>query len=316
MKKISIVSSCYNEENNIIPLVNRLYDVIRSIPNYEFEFIFIDNGSLDKTADKLRLVAKKDTRIKVIINTRNFGWIRSPYYVFLQGSGDAVIGLASDLQDPPELIPEFIQKWENGAKIVGAVKVKSNESILMVIGRKLFYRILSSLSEIELLNDYSGFGLYDKEVVNTLKLYNDPYPYFRGLIAETGYKIEKVYFNKPNRATGYSKSNILNLLDVVMLGLTSHSKLPLRFATLTGVFLAIMSFCTSIFYLIYKILYWKDFSLGLAPLIIGIFFMLSIQMLFIGLIGEYIVSINIKIANKPLVIVSEKINFDINENYK
>jgi glycosyltransferase involved in cell wall biosynthesis len=310
MKKISIVSSCYNEEDNIIPLIDRVFKATSGFQNYEYEFILIDNGSTDNTANMLRLAAKNDKRVKVIINTRNFGWIRSPYYVFLQGTGDAVIGLSSDLQDPPELIPQFIVKWENGAKIVGAVKMQSDEHMIRRAGRRLFYRLLSSLSEVNLINDFSGFGLYDKKVVDTLKLFNDPFPYFRGLIAETGYNIEKVYYKKPNRIHGYSKSNLLNLFDVIMLGLTSHSKIPLRMATLTGILLSILSFAVSIFYFVYKIIYWNSFALGLAPLIVGGFFLISIQMLFIGLIGEYILSLSTKVANKPLVIESERINFE------
>ena len=310
IKKISIVSSCYNEENNIIPLINRVFEAVSKFPDYEYEYILIDNGSTDKTADVLRMMANKDKRIKVIINTRNFGWIRAPYYVFMQGKGDAVIGLASDLQDPPELLPKFIEKWREGARIVGAVKSNSDESIFMKVGRKLFYRILSSLSEIKLVNDFSGFGLYDKSVIDSLRLFNDPYPYFRGIIAETGYKIVPVFYKKPNRLHGFSSSNFYNLFDVVMLGLTSHSKIPIRLATLAGGFLSVICFSVSLFYFLYKLLYWNVFSVGLAPLVIGMFFLISIQMLFIGLIGEYIVSINTKVSNKPLVIESERINFD------
>lgn len=306
---ISLVLPCFNEEKNINPLYERLSKVLEPF-SYEFEFIFIDNSSTDNTVKKLKELAKKDRRVKIIVNVRNFGQIRSPYYAFFQAKGNAVITLCTDLQDPPELLPEFIKKWEQGYKIVVGVKRKSQESALLYFLRTNYYKILSRLSEVELIENFTGFGLYDREVVEVIRIIDDPYPYFRGLIAELGYERAIVEYVQPIRKSGISKNNFYTLYDLAMLGLTNHSKVPLRVAALLGFFSASISLLIALFYFIYKIIFWDQFSLGLAPLVIGLFLFSSVQLIFLGLVGEYVGAIYTQIQHRPLVIEKERINFE------
>ena len=310
MKLISVVTPCYNEEDNILPLYLRVKKVFDELPNYNYEHIFIDNASSDSTAEKLRQLAKKDKNVKIIINSRNFGHIRSPFYGLLQAKGDAVISLVSDLQDPPELIKEFIKKWEKGFKIVVGVKPKSRENFLMFFIRKLYYRLVSKISDIKLIKNFTGFGLYDKKIINVLKNTDDPYPYFRGLISEIGFKHCEIEYVQPLRFKGKSKNNFYSLYDMAMLGITSHSKIPMRLATIIGFSLATLSFLTSVGFFIAKLIFWQHFKLGTAPIIIGLFFFSSIELFFIGLLGEYILSIHTRVMKRPLVIEEERINFD------
>jgi len=307
-KLISIVTPCYNEEKNI----EELYEQIKKMmggQKYEYEHIFIDNASTDRSVEILRELASKDRRLKVILNTRNFGHIRSPYYAILQASGDAVIVMASDFQDPPEKIPEFIQKWEEGYKVVVGVKTSSQESGLFYLLRSLYYRVLRSFSEVRLIDNFTGFGLYDKKVIEILREFNDPYPYFRGLIADIGYDIAEIEFNQPRRKRGISKNNFYTLYDMAMLGVVSYTKVPLRLAAMLGFLSATISFLVGLVYLIYKLIFWQNFSVGLAPAVIGLFFMGSIQLFFLGLVGEYIGSIYTLAIRRPLVIEKERINF-------
>lgn len=308
MKKISIVTPCYNEEGNVDELYNRIVNVMADLP-YTYEHILIDNASADSTVEKLRQLAKKDKRVKIIVNTRNFGHIRSPYFALLQASGDAVIGMASDLQDPPERIPEFIEKWEQGYKIVIGVKTKSQESGLLYLLRTLYYRVLRSLSDVDLIEHYTGFGLYDQKVIQILKQLNDPYPYFRGLIADIGFPIARIEFVQPRRKYGITKNNFYTLYDMAMLGVTGYTKIPLRLATMFGFFSAVVSFLVGLAYLLYKLIFWFQFSLGSAPIIIGLFFLGSVQLLFLGIVGEYIGAIYTQVMHRPLVIEKERINF-------
>jgi len=305
---ISIVTPCFNEEENI----DEIYESISRIMSrfrYNYEHIFIDNASADGTGDKLRSLAKKDKRVKVIFNTRNFGHIRSPYYGLLQGAGDAVIILASDLQDPPERIPDFIQKWEEGFKIVIGVKTGSHESGLFYFLRTAYYRVLRKLSDVELIEHFTGFGLYDQEVVQILRSLNDPYPYFRGLIADIGFPIARIPFTQPRRKRGITKNNFYTLYDMAMLGMTGYTKAPLRLATMIGFLTAMVSFLVGLIYLVYKLLFWQRFQLGSAPIVIGLFFLGSIQLLFLGIVGEYIGAIYTQVMKRPLVIEKERINF-------
>ena len=307
-KLISIVTPCYNEEKNI----EELYEQIKKMmggQKYEYEHIFIDNASTDRSVEILRELASKDRRLKVILNTRNFGHIRSPYYAILQASGDAVIVMASDFQDPPEKIPEFIQKWEEGYKVVVGVKTSSKEPGLFYFLRSLYYRVLRRLSEVRLIDNFTGFGLYDKKVIEILREFNDPYPYFRGLIADIGYDIAEIEFNQPRRKRGISKNNFYTLYDMAMLGVVSYTKVPLRLAAMLGFLSATISFLVGLVYLIYKLIFWQNFSVGLAPAVIGLFFMGSIQLFFLGLVGEYIGSIYTLAIRRPLVIEKERINF-------
>ena len=308
MKKISIVTPCYNEEDNVKELYERIKAAMQGL-DYEYEHIFIDNASVDRTVELLRGMAAQDSHGKVILNTRNFGHIRSPYHGLLQATGEAVIGMASDLQDPPEWIPEFLKKWEQGYKIVVGVKTHSQESGLFYFMRTMYYRVLRNLSDIQLIDNFTGFGLYDRQVIEILRDFNDPYPYFRGLIADIGFEYARIEFTQPRRKRGISKNNFYTLYDMAMLGVTSYTKVPLRLATMMGFIFALFSFIIGLMYLVYKLVDWKNFSLGLAPVIIGLFFMGSVQLFFLGIVGEYLGSIYTLAVRRPLVIEKERINF-------
>ena len=308
MKKISIITPCYNEEENLGELYQRICRAMETL-NYDYEHILIDNASTDHSVEILRKLASKDNRVKVIMNTRNFGHIRSPYYALLQTTGDAVVCMASDLQDPPERIPEFIKKWEQGYKVVIGVKTRSEESGLFFFLRTIYYRILRNLSDVPLIENFTGYGLYDRQVVDALRNLNDPYPYFRGLIADLGYERAQVEFNQPRRQRGISKNNFYTLYDLAMLGLTGYTKVPLRLATMLGFLAAALSFVVGLVYLLYKLLFWQQFTLGSAPIVIGLFFLGSIQLFFLGIVGEYIGAIYTQIMKRPLVIEKERINF-------
>lgn len=308
MKKISIVTPCYNEEENLEELYQRIGKVMEN-SNYDYEHILIDNASSDRSVEILRRLSTEDKRVKVILNTRNFGHIRSPYHGLLQGTGDAVIIMASDLQDPPERIPDFIRKWEEGYKVVIGVKTKSQEAGILYLARTTYYQILRGLSDVDLIEHYTGFGLYDQKIIQILREFNDPYPYFRGLIADIGFPIASIDFIQPRRERGISKNNFYTLYDMAMLGMTGYTKIPLRLATMLGFFSAAISFLVGLVYLVYKLLFWQQFSLGSAPIIVGLFFMGSIQLFFLGIVGEYIGSIYTQVMKRPLVIEKERINF-------
>lgn len=309
MKHVTIMSPCYNEEENVEELYARVVAAMSRCPALTFNLLFIDNASTDRTVPLLRGLAAKDPRVRVIVNARNFGHIRSPYHGLLQGEGDAVIAIASDLQDPPELIPEFIAKWEAGYKIVMGVKARSEESALFYALRSLFYRTLRRFSEIELVEHFTGFGLYDRRVMDVLRSISDPYPYFRGLIADIGFESAKVEFLQSGRKRGITKNNFYTLFDMAMLGFTNHSKVPLRLATLVGFAAGSLSFLVGLFYLGYKLLNWSSFSVGVAPLVIGLFFFASVQLVFLGIVGEYVGAIHTQVLNRPLVVERERINF-------
>jgi glycosyltransferase involved in cell wall biosynthesis len=307
-KLISIVTPCYNEEDNIEELCMRISLVMAKLP-YEYEHICIDNYSSDATVKKIKQIAKNDKRLKLIVNARNFGHIRSPFYGLLQSSGDATILIASDLQDPPEIIPDFIKKWELGFKTVLAVKPESYESSIKFKIRKIYYRLISKISEVPLIQNATGAGLFDKAVINILKDIQDPYPYFRGLLCEIGFPIATVPFKQPRRTRGVTKNNFYTLYDIAMLGITNHSKIPLRLMAMGGFALSFLSLIVAIIFLIAKLLYWNSFQLGTAPIIIGIFFFGAIQAFFIGILGEYIGSIHTQVRKMPLVTELERVNF-------
>lgn len=279
------------------------------LPDYNYEHIYIDNNSTDQTVPILRKMAAKDKHVKVILNTRNYGHIRSPYHGLLQATGDLVILMASDLQDPTSMIPHFVKKWEEGNKVVIGIKTRSEEKKIMYLIRKIYYRTLANLSEVSLVENFTGFGCYDKQVVEILRQMNDPYPYFRGLIADIGFPIAKIEFTQPKRKYGKTKNNFYTLFDMAMLGFTSNSKIPLRLTTMFGFLTASVSFLIGFFYLLYKLFNWQNFSLGLAPVIIGLFFFGAVQLLSIGIIGEYIGAIYTQVLHRPLVIEKERINF-------
>ena len=310
MRKISILTACYNEEENIELLYKEVKKQMLSLENYEYEHIFIDNASTDKTVEILKNIAAKDKNVKVIVNVRNFGHIRSPFYGIRQCFGDVVISIVADLQDPPELIPQFIKKWEDGYKIVVGIKNKSRENPVMYSIRKIFYGLLSKASETEQIKNFTGFGLYDKKFVDVVRTIDDPYPYFRGLIGELGFDVAQIDYTQPRREHGKTKNNFYTLYDIAMLGFVSHSKLPLRLASFIGFGVAIISLLAALIYFIYKLIYWDSFQAGTAPLVIGLFFFSSIQLFFIGIIGEYVGAIHTQVRKRPLVIEKERVNFD------
>lgn len=311
-KKISIVSSAYNEEGN----VRELYEQVKAqmallADKYDYEQIVLDNASTDGTLNELRKIAAQDKNFKVIVNARNFGHIRSPYYGILQCQGDAVIYMASDLQDPPALISQFINKWEEGFKVVLAQKNQSKESWLFFAVRRLYYWLLNLVNDsgAELLSNCTGFGLYDKCVVDELRKLDEPYPYLRGLVCELGYARTLVSFVQPARKRGFTKNNFYTLYDNAMIGFTNHSKVPLRLAALGGFLLGLISFILTLVYLVLKLLYWNYFPMGTAPLLLAVLFFSSVQLFFIGIIGEYIGAILTQVLKRPLVIEKERINF-------
>lgn len=309
MPLVSIVTPCFNEEGNVEEVYLRIKKVFESEEGYRYEHIFIDNASTDATVAILKNLAKTDNNVKIIVNSRNFGYIRSPYYGLLQAEGDAVIYLVSDLQDPPEMVPDLIRKWEEGFKIVLGVKTDSEESPAMFAIRKMYYNLIGKLSEIELVKNNTGFGLYDKRIIEVLREIDDPYPYLRGLISEIGFDKALIEYTQPIRKRGITKSNFYKLYDLAMLGITNHSKVPLRLATMLGFLLSVVSLVVAIGYFVAKLVFWDWFTMGMAPVVIGLFFFSSVQMFFIGIIGEYIGSIHTQVLKRPLAIEKERINF-------
>jgi len=309
MKLISVVTPCYNEGQNIENVYHQVQKVFKDLPQYTYEHIFIDNASTDNTLPLLRKMAEHDKNVKIIVNTRNFGWIRSPYYGLLQANGDAVVSLVADLQEPPTMIPDFINKWEEGYKVVIAIKTQSEESALMFAIRKFYYNLVSRLSEVELIKNYTGFGLYDHAVIEALRELDEVYPYFRGLIPELGFETARMVFTQPQRKRGISSSNFYRLYDYAMLGITNHSKVPLRLVTMLGFAMSALSLIIAFVYFAYKLIFWESFSLGIAPIVIGLFFFSSVQLFFLGIVGEYIGSIHTQVLKRPLVIEKERINF-------
>ncbi len=309
-KLISIVTPCYNEEENIEELIERISVVMGEYPQYDYEHLLIDNDSKDNTIQKIKSIASKDRHVRLIVNCRNFGHLRSPTHAIFQARGNAIVSMASDLQDPPELISDFLKHWENGLKVVIAVKPRSRETPLMFLLRRAYYLSIGKISDIPLIENFTGFGLYDREVIDTIKSLDDPYPYFRGLIAELGYPRAEIPFEQPRRVRGVTKNNFYTLFDLAMLGLTSHSKVPIRLATIAGFSLSAISMFVAAGYLIAKLIYWDSFAFGMAPVLIGMFFFASVQLFFIGIIGEYIASIHTHVKKRPLVIEKERINFD------
>ena len=298
MNFLSVITGTYNEVENVLELYERICQTFaEKLPNYTFELIFIDNASTDSTVEVLKGIAATDKRVKIIVNNRNFGQIRSGYHAFLQAKGDAVVVMVSDLQDPPEMIPQFVKKWEEGYKIVLAQKTNSKESPIFFYIRKLYYNLINRLSEIELVKNATGFGLYDRRVVEDVRRINDPYPYFRGLICDLGYERALLPFTQPARTRGFTKNNWYTLWDLAMLGITNHSKVPLRLAVFAGLIVGSFSFFVAFIYLIYKLVFWSSFQVGTAPLVIGMFFIGAVQLIFIGLLGEYIGAIHTQVLH-------------------
>jgi glycosyltransferase involved in cell wall biosynthesis len=308
MKKISIVTPTFNEEENIERLCEEIKLETQSL-NYDYEHIIIDNCSTDRTLEKLKAISSKDKNVKIIVNARNYGHLKSPFHGILQTDGDACILMVSDFQEPVNLISQYIKKWEDGAKIVLGEKNSSEENSVMFSLRKLFYNSLNKISETKLSINTTGTGLFDKEVINRLRKINDPYPYFRGLISEVGFDIETVKFSQPLRKFGVTKNNFFTLYDLAMLGVVKHSRVPLRVMTMLGFISSIGCLMVASIYLILKLFFWSSFELGTAPIVIGIFSISSIQVMLLGLLGEYIGVILLHQRNMPLVVEKERINF-------
>lgn len=308
---VTIVTPCYNEEANVRALHQAVRGVFARLDDYTYKHLFIDNASKDKTVEILKEIAAQDSNVQVIVNARNFGHIRSPYHAILQATGDVVIGIAADFQDPPELIADFLQKWREGYKIVLGVKVESEESRFMYALRGLYYRLVAKLADIDLPRHVTGFGLFDRQVLEILRRIDDPYPYFRGLIADIGFEAYRISYRQPNRKFGITKNNFYTLYDLAMLGIVNHSKVPLRLATMTGFLTGALSFMVAMLYLIAKLLFWDWFTVGVAPILIGLFFFGSVQLFFLGILGEYIGAILTQVQKRPLVIEKERVNLPI-----
>ena len=317
---LTILTPCFNERENVGILHERIAQAMATVPEVSWVHLFIDNASTDGTQEELRKLAAEDPpshgassrqapRVQVILNQRNFGHVRSPFHAMLQASGDAVIVLASDLQDPPELIPEFIKKWREGFPLVLGQKTSSEESALFFAVRRTYYKLVNRFADVELIENATGFGLFDRKVIEALRGLDDPYPYVRGLVCELGFPLARITYQQPLRKRGITKNNFYTLYDLAMLGFTSHSKVPLRLAAMLGFATSALSFLIGLAYLVYKLIYWDRFALGVAPVMIGLFFLGSIQLFFIGIIGEYIGAIHTKVTKRPLVIEKERIGF-------
>ncbi len=310
MKQISIIVPCFNEEGNILNMSKSLVDICESFHNkYDYEIIFIDNDSKDNTRQILREICKNNKKIKAIFNAKNFGQFNSPYYAMLQATGDAVISIACDFQEPVELIKDFLREWDLGYKIVIGVKSNSYEGFLLKTVKKLYYAMIKKFSTVEQIKMFTGFGLYDRDFIEILRKLDDPTPFLRGIVAELGFKRKEIQFEQGIRVAGKSSNNFLSFYDAAMLSFTSYTKLGLRLATFIGFVALVFSFIVSIIYLIMKLIWWDRFYAGMIPILIGMLFLGSVQIFFIGIIGEYVLSINQRVMKRPLVIEEERINF-------
>ena len=311
MKKISIVVPCFNEEENVVPMADAIREEFKkNLSSYEYEIIFIDNDSKDNTRELIRELCNSDKGIKGIFNAKNFGQFNSPYYGMLQSTGDATVLMAADFQDPVEMIPKYVAAWEEGYKIAIGIKKSSQENKIMYHLRSLYYKTIKKLSEVEQIEHFTGFGLYDKAFINVMRNLDDPVPFLRGIVAELGFRRKEIPYEQPQRRAGITSNNLYRLYDAAMLSVTAYTKVGLRLATFAGVILSGISMLIAVMYLILKLVYWDRFPAGMAPILIGMLFLGSIQIFFIGLIGEYILTINQRVMKRPLVVEEERINFD------
>ena len=302
---------CYNEEENVEPISKAIIDVFKTqLSNYDYEILFIDNDSQDKTREILRRMCEEDKHIKAIFNAKNFGQFNSPYYGMLQTTGDCTISMVCDFQDPVEMIPKYVAEWEKGYKIVIGIKTSSKENKLLYWFRSMYYKFIKKFSEVDQIEHFTGSGLYDKEFINVLRDLKDPTPFLRGIVAELGYKRKEIEYEQPKRRAGKTSNNFLRLYDAAMLSITSYTKIGLRLCSFIGIIIGGISFIIGLVYLIMKLTHWNQVAVGMAPMLIGVFFLGAVQLFFIGLIGEYIMSINVRVMNRPLVIEEERINFE------
>ena len=314
MKKISVLIPCYNEAENVGPISRAVTEILeKELPQYDYELVFIDNDSTDGTRDIIRGLCADNPRIKAILNARNFGQFKSPYYGMLQVTGDCVIEMVADFQDPVEMIPKYIHEWEKGYKIVIGIKTSSKENRLMYWLRSCYYKTIKKLSDVEQIEHFTGSGLYDREFIEVLRNLDDPTPFLRGIVAELGYRRKEIPYEQPRRRAGKTHNNFYRLYDAAMLSVTSYTKAGLRLATIFGSICAVVSMLIAMVYLVMKLIWWDRFPAGMAPMLIGMLFLGSVQLFFIGFLGEYIMSINQRVMKRPLVIEEERINFNEEE---
>ena len=314
MKKISILIPCYNEQDNVVPMSTAISDLFANeLSQYDYELVFIDNDSHDNTRPLLREICERNKHVKAILNAKNFGQFNSPYYGTLQTTGDCTICMVCDFQDPIDMIPKYIHEWENGYKIVIGIKTTSKENKLMYFLRSCYYSMIKKFSNVEQIEHYTGSGLYDKDFVKVLRNLKDPKPFLRGIVGELGFARKEIPYEQPKRRAGKTHNNFYSLYDAAMLSFTSYTKIGLRIATIGGAIASAISLLIAFIYFILKLCMWDAFAAGMAPIIIGMFVIGSIQLFFIGLLGEYVLSINERVMNRPLVIEAERINFDSEE---
>ena len=317
MNKVSVVVPCYNEEENVVPMAEALTELFtQQLPSFDYEILFIDNCSSDQTRPFLRDLCERNSHIKAIFNAKNFGQFRSPYYGLMQTSGDCVILLCCDFQDPLDLIPQMVTEWEKGSKIVVMQKTSSEENHLIYFLRSCYYKLIRKFSDVEQIEHFTGFGLYDRSFIHVLRELNDPTPFLRGIVAELGFKIKIIPYQQKQRRAGKSHNNLYTLYDAAMLSFTSYTKIGLRLATFLGMIIAGLSFFIALIYFVLKLVYWDTFVAGTAPILIGLFFLGAVQLIFLGVLGEYILSINQRIMNRPLVVEEERLNFLGEESYE
>ena len=311
MKKISILIPCYNEEENVVPIANAIVEEMdKNLSSFDYEIVFIDNDSKDNTRPLLREICKRNPKIKAIFNAKNFGQFNSPYYGMLQTTGDCTIAMCCDFQDPVEMLPQMVEEWEKGSMIVSCIKTASKENPVMRFLRSCYYKMIKKMSSVEQIEHFTGFGLYDSSFVEVLRNLNDPTPFLRGIVAELGFKRVSIEYTQAKRRAGKTHNNFFTLFDAAMLSFTSYTKVGLHLVTFAGMILSALSAIVALVYLVLKLLYWDRFSAGFAPMIIGLFFLNAIELLFIGFVGEYVMSINTRVMNRPLVIEEERINFN------
>lgn len=308
-KTISVVIPTYNEEDNVKPIAQAVVDVFhKELPDYQYEILFIDNNSSDQTRPRLRELCEQDTNITAILNAKNFGPFNSPYYGMLQATGDAVILLCADFQDPVEMLPKFVHEWENGYKIVIGKKLTSQENKVMYFLRSMYYRAIRKMSEVDQIEHFTGFGLYDRDFIEVMRELKDPTPFLRGIVAELGWKRKELPYEQQRRRAGKSHYSLYKYYDAAMLSFTSYTKIGLRMATFFGFFVAGVSALIALFYLVIKLVHWEEYSMGMASIAVGLFFLGAVQLIFIGFIGEYVLSMNQRIMNRPLVIEEGRYN--------
>lgn len=309
MKTISVVIPCFNEEDNVIPITNAIIDVItQQLAEYDYELILIDNKSTDNTRARIRTICEKDNKVKAIFNIKNFGQNNSPYYALCQATGDCALLICADFQDPIELIPEMVREWEKGHRVISMIKTTSKEIKFIYWVRTVYYKLIKKMSEVPQIEHFTGFGLYDRSFLDILRQLNDPSPFLRGVVAEYAPDHLEIPYEQQKRRAGKTKNNFFSLFDIAMLGFTSYTK-SLRIATFSGFIIAGISFLIGLFYLIAKLCFWYSFAAGYAPTMIALFFMGGVQLCVLGMLGEYVMNMNTRIINRPLVIEEERINF-------